>query len=171
MILALDLSTTGAGYASFDNNGKLQESGVIKPKNPITSTKVDAKLKRKLNMDARCHDVIVGILQILSKNKYDTIIIEDTYSGKDPYCYKWLCRLQGAVIGQCIDKIPIIYKTPTTWRKELGIKSTKIKDGKTVRLKNEELKAADIFYVVSKGYTPEDDNEADAICIGLSYFI
>ncbi len=169
-ILALDLSTTGAGYAYFNNN-KLVESGTIKPDNPFTDKQIAPKMRKKLNMDSRCHDISETILALLKKRAYDEIIIEDTFSGKDPYCFKWLCRLQGIIIGYCLNKIPVLFVLPSQWRKTLKIPLTKEVNSKMVRLKNNDLKNADIAFAKSLGYNPIDDNEADAICIGYSRII
>lgn len=108
MYLCCDLSLKCSGWAKFTNDGRLVKRGRIVPDTEI-------------NNCSKIHFIAVKIRGLLTG--VDEVIIEDTYSGKNPVSVKWLDRLGGAVITEWIDhkyKEPIFYKA-TTARKLAGI--------------------------------------------------
>lgn len=156
-ILALDLSTKSSGWACFDN-GELTTHGCI------TSASTD--------LIKRIHVMTDNINNILQDNPNITkLIIEEVrpeggYGVGNQKTHKALMFLQAAVeflIHDNYPKIGIEYIYPSSWRATLGIKNGR-------GIKRTTLKEADIAFVKNKYNIEVNDDEADAICIGLAQF-
>lgn len=187
-LVAIDGSTTVAGYCVYklyeNKTFTIKKSGYIIPKEPEKEktrrkkgepkkkqTKKEQKTTRSNKMEYRMNYIIDRIFEIIESEKSLTyIVIEDTYSGKDPNAYKWLCRLQGFLLGYSKVK-DVSYSTayPSHWRKVLGI-PTRIGNH---FLKREELKAHSLDYIQNVlGYTAiTEEDEAEAVLIGRAKLI
>jgi Holliday junction resolvasome RuvABC endonuclease subunit len=181
-LIAIDGSTTKTGVAIFNiDKHKLQTLKVLCPDNiekPLTKKAKDSLTKKQItdkqkeihrkNTDYRISEMIKQLNKIFDKNKPEVIIMEDTYGSKDMYAYKKLCQLQGLVLSYClINNITFILKMPQSWRKDLGFEI--IKNGQ--QNTREEYKSMSINHIKDKYGIDVSDDEADAICIGESYFV
>lgn len=153
-ILSLDLSTTSTGVAIMENK-KLLDYYLIKP-------------KAKDDVVNRIQYTVLQLKEILSNNPdIDLIILEevrpDTFNMNTQKVLLWA---QGAIIFMVHDVFPkmkIEYILPSSWRKLCGIKTGR-------GIKREELKQADIQFVLEKYGVEVNDDVADAIGIGYAYF-
>jgi Holliday junction resolvasome RuvABC endonuclease subunit len=106
-MVSLDLSLSSTGWAVFENK-KLIHSGSIQPYPKLS------------NYQKLYH--IVDNLEGLIRGK-EQVVIEDTFSGRNPKTFKELNRLAGAVIYLTVrkcDKEPIFYEASIA-RKAIGI--------------------------------------------------
>lgn len=155
-ILALDLSTKSSGWALFHNN-ELKAHGCI------TSSSTD--------LIKRIHVMTEGIAEILNNNIVDKIVVEEVrpeggYGVGNTKTHRALMWLQAATAFLIHDSYPSIeidYIYPSSWRAALNIKNGR-------GIKRETLKEADIAFVKDKYGILVNDDEADAICIGLAQF-
>lgn len=156
-LLSLDASTKSTGVAVF------QEDQLIYYE-CITSSSTDVIKRINIMKD--------GIKKIIQKYNINKIIIEEVRpeggSGVgNQKTHKALMFLQAAIAFLAHDdfnNLPIEYIYPSSWRAKLGIKNGR-------GIKRTSLKEADIEYVKNKYNIEVNDDIADAICIGLSYFI
>lgn len=156
-ILSLDLSTHSSGWAYF-------EDGELKDHNCITSASTD--------LIKRIYKMTEGIAEILNKYSIDKIIVEEVrpeggYGVSNTKTHRALMWLQAATAFLIHDKyshIEIEYIYPSSWRANLGIKNGR-------GIKRTTLKEQDIQYVKDKYNIEVNDDEADAICIGLSRYV
>ena len=156
-ILSLDLSTRSSGWAYFEN-GELKQHGCI------TSASTDL-IKRIYKM----RDEIAAILDQYSVDK---VIVEEVrpeggYGVGNTQTHRALMWLQAATAFLLHDNYPQIqikYIYPSSWRAKLGIKNGR-------GIKRTSLKEADIAFVKDKYNIEVNDDEADAICIGLAEYI
>lgn len=156
-ILSLDLSTKCSGYAIFED-GKLIISGCLKASGQ--------------DMIKRIQKMTLGIQTILNEIEgIEKIIVEevrpDVGYNNNTNVWKALTWLQAAVAFLIHDEfsyINIEYIYPSSWRSKIGIKTGR-------GIKRESLKQEDINYVKNKYNIDCGDDEADAICIGESFFI
>ncbi len=173
-MLSIDGSTTSAGYSLItiykDNTFSVKDSGFIKPSDAPKSGKLTTlkakKEYRQINMATHMIFIIDEINSILLSQKPDIIVIEDTYLGKDPNAYKWLCRLQGVLIGYSkTNDLDFFCVAPSHWRKILEIPS---KDGNKF-LKRPELKRLSLTYVKEKLHMSiTNEDQAEGVLIGVS---
>ncbi len=155
-ILALDLSTKSSGWAYFEE-GELIDHGCI------TSASTDL-IKRIYKMKD-------GIAEILTKYPVNKIIVEEVrpeggYGVGNTKTHRALMWLQAATAFLLYEKFPNInidYIYPSSWRATLGIKNGR-------GIKRTTLKEADIQFVKDKYNIEVNDDEADAICIGLAQY-
>ena len=75
----------------------------------------------------------------------------------------WLQAATAFLIHDNYSSIEIEYIYPSSWRATLGIKNGR-------GIKRTSLKEQDIQYVQEKYNITVNDDEADAICIGLSQY-
>lgn len=171
-ILGIDGSTTTTGYAICNHVrcGKhLGQFGSIKAKKAYEqkfgkkSSKASKNKGTAFELEWRSEYTLSVLCEIISSKKIDKVVMEDTYSSKDHNAYKWLCRIQGAVMEVCREKgIPFKLVMPSHWRKVCGIKQ---RDGKKA-LKGKTLKLNDIEFVkkeFSLDLEYADNDIADAI--------
>lgn len=156
-ILALDASTKSSGVAVFNNKELIHYSC-------ITSSSLDVIKRINIMRDE--------INKIIIEYKIDKIIIEEVrpeggFGVGNQKTHKALMWLQAAIAFLVHDNFPNItieYIYPSSWRAKLNIKN-----GRGV--KRATLKELDIEYVKDKYNINVNDDIADAICIGLSYYI
>jgi len=156
-ILSLDLSTKSSGWAYFENE-ELKEHGCI------TSASTDL-IKRIYKM----RDEIAAILD---KHEITKIVVEEVrpeggFGVGNTQTHRALMWLQAATAFLIHDNYPQIqidYIYPSSWRAKLGIKNGR-------GIKRTSLKEADIAFVKDKYNIEVNDDEADAICIGLAEYI
>lgn len=152
-ILALDQSTKITGWAIIETDeycGVVFESGLINK----------SKIK---DVDIRFGEMCKDIFNLINSMKdLDAIYIEETALQSNPKTLRLLAQLQGAIISICVNK-GITYKViePSKWRSKLLFKQGR-------GIKRDELKRQAIDYVKDKFDMDCNEDEAEAICIGLS---
>ena len=145
------------GWAIFEDNE-------LKLYGSITSASTD--------MLKRIHIMIDNLKQIIQDNEtIDKIIVEEVRpdcGSSNVQTHKALMYLHAALEFLIHDdfnkKIDIEYIYPSSWRAKCGIKN-----GRGIH--RETLKQADIRFVKEKFNIETDDDTADAIAIGYSYFV
>ena len=176
-IIGIDASTTNTGVAVFDR--KKGSGDLIYVKHRLISapkanyhkktkeTKKDYKDSKHIQMADRVDFMINGIYETLGEYKGDAIIIiEDIYARTDINTVKMLGRIQGAVLGYALEHdMCVCFRAPNEWRKIVGIP---IAEG-TRKYKREELKRLSKEYVKDLFEIDVTDDEADSICIALSF--
>ncbi len=178
-VIGIDASTTATGVSVFELEDKTfkyiahdlfnsPEHKFTKKNKNISKTAYKALHSREKRefMEANVLFMMKEIGDILDKYEPDIIVMEDTYGQNDMMTLKMLSRIQGAVIdyGRRFNT-EIIFKAPASWRKSVGIQQ--VEDG--VRIKRKKLKELSKTLVKQKFDLDVTDDEADAICIGLSY--
>lgn len=155
-ILSLDLSTKSSGWAYFED-GELKDHGCI------TSASTD--------LIKRIHKMTDGIAEILDKYAVSKVVVEEVrpeggYGVGNTKTHRALMWLQAAtafLIHDNYSAIDMDYIYPSSWRATLGIKNGR-------GIKRTTLKEQDIEFVKEKYGIVVNDDEADAICIGLSQY-
>lgn len=155
-ILSLDLSTKSTGWAYFEN-GELKNHGCI------TAYSTD--------LINRIQKIVNELKQKAKELKISTIVVEEVrpeggYGVGNLKTHKALMWLQAAVAFWIHDEYPDIcidYIYPSSWRATLGIKNGR-------GIKRQSLKEADVEYVRNRYNINVNDDEADAICIGLAQY-
>ena len=178
--VAIDGSTSKTGVAIFQQmkdgtykyvDHKLFESEEAKytsKKKGMTKTaykQIHSQEKRE-HMEKSVLFMMEHIEEILKKYNPDLVVMEDTYGQNDMMTLKMLSRIQGNIIGWVRrEGKEIVIKTPSKWRVDVGMP---LRDANNKHLKREQFKE------LSKGIVKQvfgldvTDDEADAICIGLS---
>lgn len=152
-VLAFDQASEITGYVVFDKKGALEESKMLE------YGKVDLK---KINAQKRVPMMILNILSLIDEFVPDTVIIEDVAMQRNVQTVIMLARIQGAIMGHCYQKgISLIIRAPSSWRMDL-----QFIQGRGVHRGNLKKQAQDKVKEVFGLEVSED--EADAICIGLS---
>ena len=147
-ILGFDQSTLITGWAVF-KGGEYLAHGTI-------------DLHKHKNAERRFEKMCLEIKNTIDDWNPDEIVVEDVMLMKSPQTMKLLARIQGVIIGFCIDKnIPFHIYLPTEWRKSLGFKQGKVS--------REQLKQQAIDLVSDSYGLSVNSDEADAICIAMAY--
>ena len=158
-MISLDISTSCTGYAIWIN-GVYSSSGV---------------LYRDIKSDELKNIIIMGenILDLLSKEQPDHIVIEDTFCGKRMLSSKALDRLHGIVISYAISNpfTSIDYINVLHWRKLLDFPSNPTLSKLGIQNKTKYLKSLSIERAKRYKASLSDDNEADAINIGDAFLL
>lgn len=184
LVLALDISTK-TGWAVFEDQ-KLLEYGLISVPQKFSDFGEYPFSYFKFTQDI-ASKIFAKTLEI----KPDIIVIEETNRGKQRFSQKILEFLHCQILGSLISyKVPVFYISTSTWRKALGIKMSK--DGKknnqkvnkanregiskkTLGLKGKITVKHLTLDFVNNTYNlnlkMKDNNEADAIALGASYFL
>lgn len=103
MILGLDPSTKGTGWAVMSDEGKLIASGAIRP--PKACKTVQSKLQY----------VYYEINKILDEYKPTDIVSEDQYLGKNANTLKTLSQLRGVIMLACEEhNLNLVFYWPNT---------------------------------------------------------
>lgn len=113
-----------------------------------------------------------GIKDVLDKYEISKVIVEEVrpeggYGVGNIHTHKMLMWLQAAIAFMMHDnfqQVDLEYIYPSSWRAALGIKNGR-------GIKRTTLKEADIDYVKEKYNITVNDDEADAICIGLAQYV
>lgn len=154
MFLAIDASTKSTGIAIFDNSNLIH---------------YDCIKSYSSDVITRIQNMIKGLDEILTSYSIDTIVIEEVRPDQgesNPKTMKALFWLQAAIAFLLHDKHPqvkIEYVYPSEWRHQCGIRTGK-------GIFRDDLKKADIQFV-NETYkiNTQNDDIADAICIGYAY--
>lgn len=148
-LLSLDTSTTSTGWAIF-KDGEYQESGVIDDFKKVKNGYERLKLMTKELLDS------IGQL------KPDIIVIEKDVVFGNMKVIDMLMKIIGAVYGFCLFNGITYYEfAPSEWRKYVKLQA--------FGRKRNEFKKASIKYIKDNLNMDVNDDEADAICIGLAY--
>ena len=155
-ILSIDASTKSSGWAYLTDN-------ILIDHGCITASSTD--------LIKRIQKITNEIDLILKKYSINKIILEEVrpeggYGVGNQKTHKALMWLQAAIAFLIHDNYPTIeieYIYPSSWRATLGIKNGR-------GIKRQSLKEADIEYVKNNFNINVNDDEADAICIGLAHF-
>ena len=148
-LLSLDTSTTSTGWAIF-KDGEYQESGVIDDFKKVKNGHERLKLMTKELLDS------IGQL------KPDIIVIEKDVVFGNMKVIDMLMKIIGAVYGFCLFNGITYYEfAPSEWRKYVKLQA--------FGRKRDEFKKASIKYIKDNLNMDVNDDEADAICIGLAY--
>lgn len=152
ILLALDQSTKISGYAFFED-GKLKNYG---------------HLSFSGDYVIRIHHLKNWLLQVINDNKDNNlkIIIEDIQlqsreesEFQNALTFKRLAQVQGVLLEAFVENnVSYDIISPSVWRKNCGI---------TSRRREEQKKEAQNL-VKEKFDVEATEDEADAICIGLS---
>lgn len=141
-ILALDQSTASTGFAVFIKN-HLKKSSCYKPSGDLFT---------------RINQTKNYIKELIEDNDINFVFIEDIQYQKNQKTYKILANLQGVIINLLVElNIQFEIIPPSRWKSWNGIKGRKRAEQK----ENTKEKVKEMF-----GRDFEED-EADAICIGL----
>ena len=158
-LLSLDTSSSKTGWAVFED-GKYKESGVY-------------DWSHIKNTEDRLQLMYIEIIQNIDKYEPDILVIEKDVVGsgkkQNISTINTLVKLIGGVWAYQVEvnmncpieepKIFYMEYSPSEWRKLIGIKGRKREEYKNASIKNiKEIYNLDV-----------DDNEADAINIGLAY--
>lgn len=143
-VLALDLSTRSSGYCVI-KSGSVVDFGTIK------SNDKDFLVRGQY---------MAEFIRLLCEKhgKFDKVIIEELKVISNQKTLVMLGIVQGMVIREIKDS-EIIFVTPSSWRKKFHL------NGKRAEAKKKAIELCTI-----KGYTVKNDDEAEAILIGLSSF-
>ena len=178
--ISIDSSTSKSGVAVFQimKSGKYnyikhqlfesEEAKYTSKKKGMTKTAykaIHSKEKRE-HMEYCVVFMMEHIEDVLNNYKPTIVVMEDTYGQNDMMTLKMLSRIQGCVVDWCRrNKAEIVFKTPAKWRVEVGMP---IVDASGNRLKREQFKEFSKNIVKQVFGMDVTDDEADAICIGLS---
>ena len=181
-MVSIDASTSATGVAVFKklkNGYKYEGHDLFTPEKfkytkktkdmTKTAYKTLHSAEKRQDMERRVLFMLRNIVPFLDKWKPSVVMIEDTYGQNDMMTYKMLCRIQGAVLDWARrNNAEIRFISPASWRKKVGIPQT---DANKQRIKRNKLK--ELAKIVVHNFFEIDvtDDEADAICIGLSLFM
>lgn len=143
-VLALDLSTKSSGYCVM-KSGSVVDFGTIK------SNDKDFLVRGQY---------MAEFIRLLCKKygKFDKVIIEELKVISNQKTLVMLGIVQGMVIREVKDS-EIVFVTPSSWRKKFHLNG-----------KRAEAKKRAIDLCVLKGFSVKNDDEAEAILIGLGSF-
>lgn len=148
-LLSLDTSTTSTGWAVFQN-GIYQDSGVID------------EFKKEKNGYKRLGLMVKKLLMYIEQLNPDIIVIEKDVVFGNMKVIDMLMKIIGAVYGFCLKNEITYYEfAPSEWRKYVKLQA--------FGRKRTEFKQASIKYVKDNFDKEVNDDEADAICVGIAY--
>ena len=148
-LLSLDTSTTSTGWAIFQD-GVYQDSGVIND------------FKKEKNGYKRLELMTKELLDSIGQLNPDVIVIEKDVVFGNMKVIDMLMKIIGAVYGFCLFNGITYYEfAPSEWRKYVKLQA--------FGRKRDEFKKASIKYIKDNLNMEVNDDEADAICIGLAY--
>lgn len=149
-MVSFDTASTISGWAFYEN-GILKEHGVVD------------KSKEK-DTDIRVEDMCIALIELLNKYKPVIVAVEEQAFARSVSVAVMNAKILGVLQGWCltIGYSEFVALRPSHWRKlvsDNGPVPTDRKDAKAWDVK----KVEEIY-----GFTPKDDNEADAILVGLA---
>ena len=148
-LLSLDTSTTSTGWAVFQN-GIYQDSGVID------------EFKKEKNGYKRLGLMVKKLLMYIEQLNPDIIVIEKDVVFGNMKVIDMLMKIIGAVYGFCLKNEITYYEfAPSEWRKYVKLEA--------FGRKRTEFKQASIKYIKDNFNKEVNDDEADAICVGIAY--
>ena len=153
-MIAFDTSTTKSGYACYEN-GVLVDKGVI-------------DYSREKDTEIRIENMCIALVEMLKKYKPDIVVVEKPPFINSPQTLIQLSEIVGCCRGWAITQgyCEFVEYLPNEWRSLV-----KRNAEEKIPRKRDECKEWDIRKVYE--YMPNisyltDDNEADAILIGLA---
>lgn len=152
-MVSFDTSSSSTGYAYFEN-AVLKESGTI----DLTNVK---------NSDTRFNKMCEKISAYSNQKKPHILIVEEPPFCNSPQTFKMLSEIVGVTRGYAIVKGEEQVEYPVNvWRKFIA------SPGESIPNKRDDCKKWDINKVETiLKIKPKDDNEADAILIGIARVI
>lgn len=148
-ILSFDQATRVTGYALFVDTGLVNWGCIDCSKLP--------------EGDERINQMILKIYETIRAAKPDVVVFENVQLQTSPKTLMMLTRIQGAIMGYCLEHGIIwnIYM-PTQWRKILGFSQGK--DTKRKELKKQAIEfACEAYNIQFK------EDIAESVSIGLAY--
>lgn len=157
--ISIDQATKKCGYAIFENDIPIKY-GILE------STDKD--------IIKRIEEIYVQLYKIIKEYDIGYFIFEDTFSSLNIKVSKTLCWLQGAIMQLAfVEDCGFLIYAPTSWRKLLGFKNINKKNPQPQFKNNREYKKHQAIEYVNNKFNlnlqKEDDDIAEAICIGLAY--
>lgn len=150
--LALDQALNTSGWAIFYNT-RLEKIGTIKT-NPTHAIHIRlGSIWRRLD-------------ELLEKEHFEYVFLEDTQKQTNAETYKKLCYVQAVILVWCFhNNIDYMILSPSHWRKII-----KDEFGVSFGRKREEQKKAAQEWVHKnfEDFTDATEDECDAICIGCA---
>lgn len=140
-ILSLDLSTKSSGYCVI-SNGSVIDYGTI--------TSQDKDFTVRGQYMAECVRLLCE-----KYGKFDKVVIEELKVISNQKTLVMLGIVQGMVLRE-LNNTLVEFVSPTVWRKQFSLNG-----------KREEAKKKAIALCKSLGYAVKNDDEAEAILIGL----
>lgn len=145
--LALDQSLNTSGWAIY-KEGELVNSGTF-------------TTDKKSDEGSKIGEIFIWLCSMHNEYEFEHLVFEDVQNQQNENTYKKLSRVQGAIIAWCeIQGIDYDILAPSHWRSVLG--------GSWGR-KRDEQKAHAVEYASSVSGREVGSDEADAICIGMSF--
>lgn len=178
IILGIDGATlaTGVGVVEKKEGGVFVKTHAlfVPPKFPFTKRgkmkkssyeRLHAKEKKEA-ANMRVLFMMERLRGVLESERFDKIVVEDSYGQKDIFTTKMLSRIHGYIIGFALERgIPCQVKAPSMWRKEVGMPLV----GENKRpLRREKLKNLAMEKVRNLFGIEVEDDEADGILLALS---
>lgn len=156
--MSLDISTKSTGYAVYQDldigRCKLLKSGHLD----------GAGEKAKI----RFPELIKNIIDILKTESPDTVVVEAAFYRTSFKSIEYLLKLQGCVEAYCrLNNIIFDSIETTTWRGKLNFPTNFKKNKQKCDYKSLSIEFANRL---SKKQITSDD-ESDAICIGLAWWL
>lgn len=149
-ILAFDIATRKTGWALFVN-GKYKKSGVLEAKGSYAKD--------------RFPDLATQIAKLIQNSKPTEVGIEAAFVQKNPSSVEYLLKLQGVAEYEALKLGASVCSWVTTkWRSLLGFPNA-LHTKEPIDYKQLSMEKASL--IAKK--VPQDDNEADAICIGAAH--
>ncbi len=149
-MVSLDTSSTITGYAYWEN-ARLKESGILYHDN-------------EKNTLIRIEDMTIDIIDKLKSFKPDIVVIEQPPFCNSPKTCVMLAEIVGCAKGYAISTgADYVEYSPSEWRKLIADVGEIIPRKRDEAKRWDITKAENIFHKLM-----EDDNEADAILIGLA---
>ena len=145
--LALDQSLNTSGWAIY-KEGHLANSGTF-------------TTDKKSDEGPKIGEIFIWLCSMHNEYEFDRVVFEDVQNQQNENTYKKLSRVQGAIIAWCeIQGVNYNIVAPSHWRSVLG--------GSWGRKRDEQKQHA-IEYVKDVLDKDVSSDEADALCIGLSF--
>ncbi len=152
VMISFDVSSTCTGYAKYIN-GELNTHGTF-----------DFS-KRKLDLDVRLKAMKNIIINYLKLEKPQIIVVEESASKNNIKVQRMLSEIIGVIEGYCIlNNADFVKYIPVQWR-NLVKEQNEIVPKNTKPVKKWSINKVNFLF---KGVDVIDNNESDAILIGLA---
>ncbi len=149
-MVSLDTSSTISGYAYWEN-GVLTKSGILYHNNEKDTV-------------IRVEDMTIDIISLLKDYRPDIVVVEQPPFCNSPKTCVMLAEIVGCAKGYAIASgADYVEYAVSEWRKLVADKDEKIPTKRDIAKEWDIQKVREIFKK-----EVEDDNEADAILIGLA---
>lgn len=176
ILLALDLSVLSTGYCFMDYSGKVLETGTILPEKYKNHTKDRYPRKTIRNINSAVSQIQDLFDQYSENHEIVDVVIEEINAGKTgTKTTKILSWVQGLLLNSLGFDVNYHFLTSSTWRSILNLKfrpEHKVHNKKSAKkdritFKHLAIGLVNERYQIEFGY--EDNDTAEAICIGLAY--